>query len=164
MIILEPSEFGNKHNVPKTIVVHSMGEFILDPHPIHATDFLVKLGYSAHALVSPNGDIYVCRDDDQGAYHARGYNTDSLGIEFLVAGHHGYVTFLEKIKSPFVTDDQWAAGVEAVKNWLAAYHIKQLVRHSDISPGRKVDPGAGFPWDEFCTQVGYDQQQRVGWT
>lgn len=152
---IEPLEDGEPTNNPKMIVVHSMGEFILDPHPIFASDFLAKLGYSAHALVLPSGDIYICRDDDQGAYHARGYNIDSLGIEFLVEGHHNYGSFIEKIKSPWVKDEQLQAGIDAVRNWVIAYKIprEKVVRHSDISPGRKVDPGAGFPWDEFIGEV-----------
>lgn len=156
MIKYEPLEAGNRYNKPKLIVVHAMGEFLLDPNPIHASDFLAKLGLSAHALVAPNGDIFICRDDDQGAYHARGYNTDSLGIEFLVEGHHNYETFLETIKTDYVTDVQWFAGVQAVKSWREAYDIPvtKIVRHSDISPGRKVDPGKGFKWEKFLTEIG----------
>lgn len=155
MIIREPSEFGNKRNKPKMIVVHSMGEFIIDPHPIHATDFLIKMGYSAHALIAPDGDIYLCRDDDQGAYHARGYNTDSLGIEFLVEGEHDYGSFLEAIKDDYISLDQWDAGVDAVRSWREAYEIPlaKIVRHSDISPGRKVDPGTGFNWEQFIEEI-----------
>ena len=151
----EPLEAGARRNAPKLIVVHSMGEFILDPQPIHATDFLAKLGLSAHALIAPDGTVYICRDDDQGAYHARGYNTDSLGVEFLVEGHHDYSTFLEAIKADYITLDQWDAGIEAVKSWVEAYNVPRdkIVRHSDISPGRKVDPGAGFKWDKFITEV-----------
>lgn len=154
-IKFDPSEFGNKFNNPKTIVVHSMGEFILDPHPIHASDFLVKLGYSAHALVEPSGDVIICRDDDQGANHAKGYNTDSLGIEFLVEGHHDYGTFLEAIKADYITLDQWDAGIAAIKSWVEAYDIpkERVVRHSDISPGRKVDPGSGFKWAKLLAEV-----------
>jgi N-acetyl-anhydromuramyl-L-alanine amidase AmpD len=137
------------------IIVHSMGEFLLDPQPIHATDFLEKLGLSAHVLVSPNGDLYLCRDDDQVAWHAKGYNKDSLGIEFLVPGHHNYGSFIETIKSPWVKEEQWAAGVKAVRAWVEAYDIapSRLLRHSDVSPGRKVDPGAGFDWERFTNQV-----------
>lgn len=156
MIKYEPLEAGNRHNNPKMIVVHAMGEFLLDPNPIHASDFLAKLGLSAHALVEPNGDITICRDDDQGAYHARGYNTDSIGIEFLVEGHHNYETFLEMIKTDYVTDAQWVSGVQAVRNWMHGHDIpvSKVVRHSDISPGRKVDPGKGFKWSKFLTEIG----------
>ena len=156
MIINEPLEAGNKYNKPKMIVVHAMGEFLLDPHPIHASDFLAKLGLSAHALVAPNGDVYICRDDDEGAYHARGYNTDSLGIEFLVEGHHNYGSFLEAIKADWVTIAQWDAGIHVVHDWVHEYEIptEKIVRHSDISPGRKVDPGAGFKWTKFLQKVG----------
>lgn len=155
MIIQEPLEAGNNHNSPRMIVVHAMGEFLLDPHPIHATDFLAKLGLSAHALISPNGDVYICRDDSQGAYHARGYNTDSLGIEFLVKGHHNYGSFLEAIKGDYITDEQWDAGVSTVKTWIRSYSIirDKILRHSDVSPGRKVDPGSGFKWDNFLKAV-----------
>lgn len=155
MIIQEPLEAGKKHNSPRMIVVHAMGEFLLDPHPIHATDFLAKLGLSAHALISPNGDIYICRDDNQGAYHARGYNTNSLGVEFLVKGHHNYGSFLEAIKADYITDEQWNSGTSFVKAWIRTHSITRdkVVRHSDISPGRKVDPGAGFKWDAFLKAV-----------
>ena len=150
-----PLENGSRYNNPRMIVVHSMGEFLLDPNPIHATDFLEKIGLSAHCLVAPNGDRYICRDDDQGAYHAKGYNSDSLGIEFLVEGHLTYGTFLEAIKADYITDPQWVAGVEAVKSWVQAYNIprSKVVRHSDISPGRKVDPGQGFKWEKFLDAV-----------
>ncbi len=154
-IIMAPLEKGSRHNSPRMVVVHCMAEFLLDPQPIHASDFLEKIGLSAHALVGPSGDIYICRDDDQGAYHARGYNTDSLGIEFLVKGRHNYGSFLETIKKEWVAPSQWAAGVDAVRNWVRSYDIprERLVRHSDISPGRKVDPGRGFDWGRFVEEV-----------
>lgn len=154
-IKLQPLEHGANHNTPKMIVVHCMGEFIMDPHPIHASDFLDKLGYSAHALIEPIGDVIICRDDDQGAYHAKGYNQNSLGIEFLVPGHHTYGTFLEAIKSPWANDEQLKAGADVIRRWAEAYDIPEsrVVRHSDVSPGRKVDPGAGFPWHSFLCQV-----------
>ena len=33
---------------------------------------------------------------------------------------------------------------------------EKIVRPSDISPGRQVDPGAGFPWDKFINEVRSD--------
>ncbi len=155
MIKFNLLEAGASENKPRMIVVHAMGEFILDKHPIHASDFLPKYGLSAHVLVEPEGDLIICREEDQGAYHARGFNTDSLGIEFLVQGHHNYASFIEAIKSPYVLPEQWEAGIAHVRHWVNKYdiHRSKVVRHSDISPGRKVDPGAGFQWDRFLDEV-----------
>jgi AmpD protein len=106
-------------------------------------------------MVDGKGDTFLCRDDDQIAWHAKGYNIDSLGIEFLVEGHHDYASFLEAIKGDYVTFDQFDAGRDAVRSWIEAYDIPRdrVVRHSDISPGRKVDPGTGFKWQKFLDCV-----------
>lgn len=148
---------GDKINEPDRIVVHCMAEYINDPDPIFALDFLDQYKLSAHALVAPDGDIYICRRDDQRAWHARGYNTNSLGIEFLVEGEHNYASFVEAIKTPYVTTAQWEAGVEAVRRWVDTYNISinAIDRHSDLSPGRKVDPGEGFPWTDFLSRLGF---------
>jgi len=155
IFINRPLSAGSKRvNVPALIVVHSMAEFILDPDPEHAIDFLERYGLSAHALVSPSGNIYLCRDDDQGAYHARGHNTNSLGIEILVQGQHDYQSFIDTIQHPtWCPEVQFEATVKAVRNWIQGHDIKEMVRHSDISPGRKVDPGSGFDWIEFEKRI-----------
>src|SRR5690606_28750529 len=85
MIINRPSPFGAAHQTPKRIIVHAMSEWI---NGMYAPDFLLSVGLSAHALVTPDGDIIKCREDTQGAFHAKGLNTDSLGIEFLLPGHN----------------------------------------------------------------------------
>ncbi len=154
MNILErPLSHGAERNNPKLIVIHAMGEYIKDPDPILAVDFLDKLGLSAHALILPNGDVMMCRRPDKGAYHARGYNTDSLGIEYLVEGEHDYGSFLKKITKNYITKNQWSAGVELVKHWKEIYNIQEVRRHSDLSPGRKLDPGAGFNWYKFLQEI-----------
>ena len=153
---LTPNENGSSRNSPRRIVVHSMAEFLMDPQPIHATDFLEKIGLSAHALIDPRGVVFVCRDEDEGAYHAKGYNQNSLGLEFLVPGHHTYGSFLEEIKSDnWLTQAAWEAGVTCVRRWCHTYDIPRdkVFRHSDLSPGRKVDPGSGFKWDKFLDEV-----------
>ena len=131
-----------------------MGEFIKDPEPIHAFQLLNNYGLSAHVLGASDGDIYICRDPSQGAYHARGFNTNSLGYEFLVAGEHDYASFVAAISQPdWPTVKQWDAGIKVIRRWMQDYDIDDVVRHSDISPGRKVDPGAGFDWEKFKTQI-----------
>lgn len=148
-----PLGAGEATNNPQLIVVHSMAEYVNDPEPIYAPDFLERYGLSAHALVLPDGNVMICRHPNTGAYHARGYNRNSLGVEFLVNGQMDYSTFVDRIKTDWVLPDQWQAGIELVQYWINSYSINEIVRHSDISPGRKVDPGSGFHWEEFINNL-----------
>jgi N-acetyl-anhydromuramyl-L-alanine amidase AmpD len=156
-IITQHSAYGSPHQKPNTIIVHAMGEYVMSDDGEtynHAPVFLDRMQLSAHALVAPDGTVYRCRTDDEGAYHARGFNTDSLGIEVLVEGKHDYGSFLEKIKTDYVTAEQYAAVVEQCREWARLHGIARFVRHSDVSPGRKLDPGAGFPWTRFIADLG----------
>ena len=69
-------------------------------------------------------------------------------------GLHSYPTFIEALKKEYLTNDQYLAGVELVNKWRTDYKID---RHSDLSPGRKVDPGTGFPWNQFLADTGFGQ-------
>lgn len=154
---------GNTYNKPEFIVVHAMGEYIDNRGAVeneqngvfHAPDWLRVQGVSAHILVDNDGALFRCRSDHEGAYHAKEFNTNSLGIEFLVRGRHDYITFLEAIKTDYVTHAQWGAGIEQVRIWMGKYGIStdKVFRHSDLSPGRKFDPGAGFDWDAFVNHI-----------
>jgi len=152
-IIYDMLDWGSEVNSPDKIIIHSMGEYIKDGQIYSARDFLNKLKYSAHVLIKPDGDIIRCRHDKQGAYHARGFNTDSLGIEFLVEGEHDYGTFIDTIKTDYVTPEQYKTGIEVVDLMISENPIKSVLRHSDVSPGRKVDPGQGFRWQWFNNQL-----------
>lgn len=146
---------GLRHNVPRLLVVHAMAEYVIDgDRTDHAVKFLDRYGLSAHALVAPSGDVYLCRREDEGAYHARGFNEGSLGVEFLVAGEHDYGSFIEAIKRAYVTREQYAAGLEWIRQAIGAHPITRVARHSELSPGRKVDPGTGFPWWALLEDVG----------
>jgi N-acetyl-anhydromuramyl-L-alanine amidase AmpD len=143
-------EFGAAHNNPKMIVVHAMAEHVGDAW---APDFLDASGLSAHAMVTPDGNIIRCRMDNEGAYHAKGFNKDSLGVEVLVRGRHDYGSFAAAISKPWCDGDQYSAVVKVVRDWMLLHDIDKVVRHSDLSPGRKIDPGTGFPWDQFLADL-----------
>jgi len=156
MMVSRPSAYGAAHQKPNMIVVHAMGEYVATDSGefVHATDFLDRQGLSSHALVAPDGTLYRCRDDEQGAYHARGFNSASLGIEVLVKGRHDYGSFVRAIASPYLMPDQYDAVVAQCIEWVKLHGITRVVRHSDLSPGRKIDPGAGFPWVIFLKDIG----------
>lgn len=153
-----PNPYGANSNSPKLLVIHSMGELIdTDGEDYTAQDYLKALKISCHYLVTPSGIVIKTREEYQGSYHAKGYNSDSIGIEILVKGLHDYYTFLEAIKTRYYTDQQYAATVELCREILKRYPGIKVVRHSDLSPDRKYDPGPGLNWGQFLHDIGYSE-------
>lgn len=131
-----------------------------------APDFLIDIGLSAHAFIHPNGQIELGAPTHQVAWHAGksewlgklGLNTYTLGIELLVEGVDEYGAFLEAINTDpnTFTIDQYDAAAWLCTHWMREYRaitIDWIVRHSDISPGRKQDPGEMFDWQQFKATI-----------
>lgn len=156
MIIDKPLTKGAFAQKPRRAIIHSMAEFLhYEGKVIHATDFLEKIGLSAHILIAPNGDILRCRNNHQGAYHAKNNNENTVGAEWLVEGIHDYASFKETIKTDYLTPQQYTAGVDYIRqDWVINEGILNFARHSDIDPDRKVDPGDGFLWTKFLQDIG----------
>jgi N-acetylmuramoyl-L-alanine amidase len=103
---------------------------------------------SAHYLVHEDGRvIQMVRESDR-AWHAgkgswRGrsdINSRSVGIEIVNAGHaFGYPDFPEA---------QIEAVIALCRDIAERRNVppEQILAHSDVSPGRKIDPGEKFPW------------------
>lgn len=151
-----PSTIGGGKQEPDTIIIHSMAEYIdhVD-RDYHAKDWLDKLGLSVHFLICPSGVILQTRNEDQVSWHAKGHNTGSIGVEFLVPGIHTYATFLEAMKRPYLTRQQLNAGVDLCEQ-LREKGITKITRHDELDPKRKSDPGKGFPWGELLLRSGFD--------
>lgn len=144
---------------PHQIIVHAMGEYIRTRTRVYsAPEYLAFDGTSAHVFVKPEGVLIRGREDLEGAFHAKGFNVDTLGIEFLVPGEHNYSTFLEAIKEDWVSEVQYENGAAQCAKWMRKFGIESILRHSDISPDRKLDPGEGFKWKEFLERV----QSKLG--
>jgi len=165
--------FGSKTNTPTRGIIHAMGEWIvidegqakwfdeekdldIPAGHYHATEFLRRRGLSAHVLVSPSILIRM-REDNQGAYHARGYNQNTIGVEFLVPGIWHYNDFMPLMKSneDWLTATQFELGVglfnQFIKKWL--WKPDAVTTHHLISPERKQDPGNGFPLKAFLDRL-----------
>ncbi len=149
-MISMPLSHGRGVNLPTTVIIHAMGEYIeAGEKDFPAWGWLNKEGISAHYLITPTGVVIQCREDDEIAWHARDHNTNSIGIEVLVAGEHTYETFIERIKTPWVYGEQYTALVGLSKR----FEGLSFKRHSDVSPGRKFDPGDGFQWETFLKDI-----------
>lgn len=107
-----------------------------------------KSKVSAHYLISAAGRIIQLVAENDIAWHAgdsewagaRGVNVFSIGIE-LVNANDG------KMAYPVEQLDACARLVADIC-LERDIHIKDVVGHEDIAPGRKTDP-MSFPWDDF---------------
>lgn len=99
---------------------------------------------SAHYLVGDDGAIYQLVSDEHRAWHAGAgswgsiheLNSASIGIEIDNDG-----------REPF-TDAQIDALIRLLEDLTTRHRIPrtEVIGHSDLAPGRKVDPGPLFPW------------------
>ncbi len=103
---------------------------------------------SAHYLVHENGRIVQMVREADRAWHAgrsywkgeRDMNSVSVGIEIVNCGHElGYGDFPKA---------QINAVIRLCLGIIKRHKIapERVLAHSDIAPGRKVDPGEKFPW------------------
>jgi len=107
---------------------------------------------SCHYVIDTDGTIWQMVAEDKRAWHAgagswRG-NTDvnsaSIGIEIHNPGHGGGY--------PDFPDVQMRA-VEALSEDIIRRHgilPERVLGHSDIAPGRKIDPGEKFDWPRLA--------------
>lgn len=99
---------------------------------------------SAHYLISETGTVWSLVPEDRRAWHAGAgewggagdVNSRSIGIELANRGDH-----------PFPAA-QMAALERLLSGVMARWDIpaQGVIAHSDMAPGRKIDPGPRFDW------------------
>lgn len=105
---------------------------------------------SAHYLIGGDGTLWQMVAEDRRAWHAGAgewcglddINSRSIGIELDNRGDHPFAArqmdvLEELLKGIF---ERWSIGGAAV------------IGHSDMAPGRKVDPGPRFDWERLERQ------------
>lgn len=142
--------FGDRKKYePKMIVIHyTGGSKIGDLATLTGKSSRIV---SAHYYITKKGEIYCLVDEDYSAYHAgvskwKDYaifewtaysvNKTSIGIELENKGFEEY------------TEKQIESLIELIKDINSRWQIAEddIVGHSHVSPGRKIDPGDHFPW------------------
>jgi len=103
---------------------------------------------SAHYLIGGDGTCWQMVAEEQRAWHAgagqwRGQtdiNSRSIGIELDNRGDHPFaeaqMATLELLLSDIMTR--------------RSISPEDVIGHSDMAPGRKIDPGAKFDWKRFA--------------
>jgi len=134
-ISLPPGEFGGD-------AIEKFFTNALDwgAHPYF--EGLRGLRVSAHFLVRRDGAVVQFVPCEKRAWHAgqsshggrTRCNDYSVGIE------------LEGAEEIEYTDSQYEALVSLIREIRRRYPIAEVVGHSDVSPGRKTDPGRSFDW------------------
>lgn len=109
---------------------------------------------SSHYVVEEDGCIIAMVDEARRAWHAglsywRGItdvNSASIGIEIVNGGH--------EFGLPAFPDAQIDAVIRLSRQIIARHGIKpvNVTGHSDIAPGRKIDPGEKFPWERLARE------------
>ncbi|MEP2715462.1 N-acetylmuramoyl-L-alanine amidase [Pseudophaeobacter sp.] len=103
---------------------------------------------SAHYLIGRDGRLWQMVPEAQRAWHAgagswcgqEDINSRSIGIELDNAGNHPFsepqMAVLEELLGQIMA--RWAIPPEAI------------IGHSDMAPGRKIDPGSRFDWQRLA--------------
>lgn len=127
---------------PDLIVLH----YTAMPDWTRARDWLCnpEAEVSAHYLISPAGKVVQLVEEDQRAWHAGAgswggsddVNSRSIGIELSNDG-----------SSPF-TAPLMDALEDLLRGIMARWTVpaQGVIAHSDLAPGRKIDPGPRFDW------------------
>ncbi len=139
-ISLPPGEYGND-----AIEHFFQNQLDKNEHPYFEEIFDMQV--SSHALIKRSGEIIQFVPFHERSWHAGQSNYQgreccndfSIGIE------------LEGTDSDDFEDIQYQQLAQLVNALQTAYPAisDHITGHSDISPGRKKDPGTGFDWNKL---------------
>ena len=140
-ISLPPGQYGGSY-----IDEFFLGHLDIDAHPYFSE--IASLQVSAHLLIDREGQVTQYVPFHQRAWHAgqssfcgrENCNDFSIGIE------------LEGLDTDTFTEAQYRSLADVAVAIMDAYPAidkSRITGHSDIAPGRKLDPGPGFDWKHF---------------
>lgn len=115
---------------------------------------------SSHYLIDINPPtVYNLVDESKRAFHAgmsrwgnaAALNAASIGIEIVNLGDRKTPEGIVWFDYP---DKQMDVVIALVKDIVKRHQIRadRILGHSDIAPGRKVDPGPRFPWKRLADE------------
>ena len=101
---------------------------------------------SAHFLVSQAGEVVQMVKIKDVAWHAKPWNTRSIGIE-----HEGFYNYHGKTTN--FTKEQYKASADLVRELALKYNIpldrKHIIGHREVPGVTKTCPGYNWDWDYY---------------
>ena len=147
-----PNHGDRRGRAPDCIVLHYTGMPTGDGALAQLCN--PKAEVSAHYFVFEDGRIVQLVPEERRAWHAgraswfgeTDMNSASIGVEIVNPGHDGGL--------PPFPDAQITAVIALCRDIAARRAIapERILAHSDIAPGRKVDPGERFPWAQLAAE------------
>ena len=159
--VIPSANYGERRNgrEPDMIVLHYTG--MADAKRAVAKLTTAGTEVSSHYVVHEDGRIIQCVPEAKRAWHAGAsswagetdVNSCSIGIEIVNGGHD--------FGLPDYPLRQIAAVIALCKGIVIRRKIAphRVLGHSDVSPGRKQDPGEKFPW-QLLADSGVGQYVR----
>ena len=146
------------------VVLHAIGEWVVDATNLggkgkgyvwHCTDWLRAIGRSCHAFALPDGRIVREVDSWYKAWHAKGWNSKTVGIEFCLPGVWPYEKFQAAMDGRREEAKYTRAQLDSGAEWARARGVEHsfpisrdtVWTHRSIDPARKKDPGVIFPFE-----------------
>lgn len=141
-----PNHGSRRDKQPDSIILHYTGMAsgaaalarLCDP----------KAEVSAHYFIDGDGGVLQLVPEARRAWHAgqscwageKDMNSASIGIEIENGGH--------EFGAPAYPEAQIEALIALCRDCMRRHGIapSRVLAHSDIAPGRKIDPGEYFPW------------------
>jgi N-acetylmuramoyl-L-alanine amidase len=134
---------------PDMLVLHYTGM----PNEAEALQWLANpvSQVSAHYFVFEDGRVWQMVPEMRRAWHAglgqwgddADINSCSIGIEIANPGHPGGL--------PPFGETQIESVIAICRDLVSRWRIapERVLAHSDVAPGRKLDPGELFPWERL---------------
>lgn len=152
-VMPSPNHGERRGNAPiDTLILHYTGM----ESAIAARDWLcnAESEVSCHYFVHEDGEVLQFVPEARRAWHAGAshwagesdINSRSIGIEIVNPG--------PSEAPPHFPDVQIEAVIALCRDIMARTGIsaERVLAHSDIAPGRKVDPGGKFPWGRLASK------------
>ncbi|CAN1543009.1 ampD N-acetyl-anhydromuramyl-L-alanine amidase [Rhabdaerophilaceae bacterium] len=149
---------GGELRSPDSIILHYTGMVDAASALLWLCNPLSEV--SCHYFVFEDGRIFQLVPEGRRAWHAgrsswhgeTDMNSASIGIEIVNVGHDLSVSGPFPPVGPYFPDAQMNAVISLVADIKARWAVvdTRILAHSDIAPGRKIDPGERFPWEALA--------------